>query len=163
MLRRLLILVPIVLMSFANLALAHPPAAAPIACELLTLDDVHAVLGAAWTASPASFNTNTDKMTTCYYQNGVGNIVALSIVYPPEGDTKTAIAKRTKQEGVTHKIVAIPDLCDGAITEAYSPQNTTLIAASGAWLVQIQVMVAKKPDVDSETKLAGRICKKLKG
>jgi len=49
------------------------------------------------------------------------------------------------------------------MTEAYTPQNTTLIAASGAWLVQIQVMVAKKPDVDSETKLAGRICKKLKG
>ena len=162
MLRRLMMLVPIVFTSYAKFALAPAPAAAPIACDLLTLDDVRAVLGAAWIASPASFNTNTDKMTTCYYQNGVGNIVALSIVYPPEGDTKTAIAKRTKQEGVTHKIVAIPDLCDGAITEVYTAQNTTLIAASGTWLVQIQVMVAKKPDVESEKKLSAGICKKMK-
>jgi hypothetical protein len=160
-LRRLLALVPILLASYARSALAHPPA--PIACELLTLDDVRSVLGATWTASPASFNTNTDKMTTCYYQNGIGNIVALSIVYPPQGDSKTALAKRQKQEGVTHAMVAIPELCDGAITEAYTAQNTTLIAASGEWMVQIQVMVSKKPDVESEKKLAGGICKKMKG
>src|SRR5215470_4718422 len=137
---RLLLLVPVLLMPYARHA--RGDSAAPIACELLTLDDVRAALGATWTASPASLNTNTDKMTTCYYQNGMGNIVAFSMVYPPKGDSKTELAKRQKNVSVTHVVVAIPDLCEGAMTEVITPKNTTLIAAKGTWMVQIQVMVA---------------------
>src|SRR5262249_32189853 len=87
------------------------------------LDDVRAALGAAWTASPASLNTNTEKMTTCYYQNGMGNIVAFSMVYPPKGDAKTELAKRQKNVAVKHPVVAIPDLCEGAMTESLTART----------------------------------------
>jgi len=156
--RRVLMLVPIVLTSYAQFTPRHT---APIACQLITLDDVHAALGASWVASPASFNTNTDKMTTCYYQNGVGNLVAFSLVYAPKGDAKAEVAKRQKNVSVTHTVTAIPDLCEGAFAEVITAQNTTLIAAKGEWVVQVQVMVAKKPDVEAEKTLAAGVCKRL--
>jgi hypothetical protein len=64
---------------------------------------------------------------------------------------------------VKHPVVAIPDLCEGAMTESLTATNTTLIAASGTWMVQIQVMVANKPDVAAEKTLAAGVCKRLKG
>ena len=156
--RRLALLVPVLLASHVRPALGAP---APIACDLMSLADVRGVLGASWQASPASFNTNTDKMTTCYYQNGVGNIVAFSMVYPPKGDAKAELAKRQANLTAKHPITPYPKVCEGAYAWVVSATNTTFIAAKATWMVQIQVMVANKPDVESDKKLATIVCGKL--
>jgi len=161
MIRRLLLLIPIVLTSYARFALEHAPA--PVACDLITLDDVHSVLGASWTAGPASMNTNTDTFTSCYYVNGVGNIVAFTVVKAPKGGAKAELARRQANVAVKHPVVAIPDLCEGAMTEQLTASNVTLIAASGTWMVQVQVMVSNKPDVEAEKKLAAGACRRIKG
>jgi hypothetical protein len=133
----------------------------PDACTLVTLDDVRAALDAGWTASPPSLNAHLPLLSSCSYQNGMGNLVAFSIQSPQGGNAKDAVSKLQASVSVKHVVVALPDLCDGGFSEVNTKKITTVYAAKGKWQLEIEVLRGDKPDVDAGKALVAGACKRL--
>jgi len=133
----------------------------PDACTLVTLDDVKTALGSAWTASPPSMNAHMADLSSCYYQHGVGNLVAFSIQSVKGGDAKAGVSKMQANVAVKHVVVALPDLCEGGFSEVNTKKITTVYAAKGQWQLAIEVLRDNKPDADVGKALLAGACKRL--
>ena len=88
-------------------------------------------------------------------------MVAFSILRPSGGNAKKDVATRQKNVAVKHKVTALPEVCQGGFSYASTPTITTLVAAQGKWEVQINVIIANKPDTASERTLAVAACARL--
>jgi hypothetical protein len=134
----------------------------PEACKLLTLSDVTAVLGAGYAQGPMMAITNTSEMSTCLYQHGQGNSVAIAILPAPSGDAKGAVLSRQEsQRRFGRTVTALPGVCDVAFVVEITPANTTLISAKGPWQIEYQIMTGGKPDANAEQQLAKVVCARL--
>jgi len=133
----------------------------PDACTIVTLADVRAALGAEWTASPTSLNAHLPELSSCSYQKGMGNLVAFSIQSAKGGNAKDAVSKLQASVSVKHKVVALPDLCEGGFSEVNTKKITTVYAAKGKWQLEIEVLRDDKPDVDAGKVLVAGACKRL--
>jgi len=133
----------------------------PNACQMLPPPDVAAVLGSGWSQTPSTMATHMADLESCSYTKGVGQMVAFSILRPSNGNAKKDVATRQKNVAVKHKVTALPDVCEGGFSYVSTPTITTLIAAQGKWEVQINVIIANKPDTASERALAVAACARL--
>jgi hypothetical protein len=147
--------------AFAITAFARPQAAPPDACATLPPEDIAAVLGAGWTQTPSSMAAHLADLVSCSYTKGVGNMVAFSLNRAPGNNAKVAVPKRMENVKVKHPVTLLPDICEGGFSYASTKTITTLVAAKGAWEVQINVIIENKPDTASEAKLAVRACKRM--
>jgi hypothetical protein len=133
----------------------------PNACNMLQPSDIAATLGAGWSQTPSTMATHTKDLESCSYTKGVGQMVAFSIVRPSNGDAKKDVAARQKNVAVKHKVTALPDVCEGGFSYVSTATITTLVAAQGKWEVQINVIIANKPDTASERALIVAACARM--
>jgi type IV secretory pathway VirB2 component (pilin) len=146
-----------ILMSIA-LASVNPPEA----CKLLILSDVTAALGAGYALGPAFSLANTSEMSSCLYQHGRGNSVAISILAAPGGDAKSAVGARAAgQKAFGRTVTTLTGVCDAAFVVVITPANTTLISGKGSWQIEYQVVTGGKPDPEAEQRFAKIVCSKL--
>src|SRR5664279_280092 len=143
----------------ALMALRQSPP--PKACQVLPPSDIATVLGSGWAQTPSTMATHMPDLESCSYTKGVGQMVAFSILRPSNGNAKKEVATRQKNVAVKHKVTALPDVCEGGFSYVSTPTITTLIAAQGKWEVQINVIIANKPDTASERALAVAACARL--
>jgi hypothetical protein len=141
--------------------LGLPQGPPPNACTTLPPSDIAAVLGAGWTQTPSTMATHMADLESCSYTKGVGQMVAFSILRPASGNAKKDVATRQKNVAVKHKVTALPDVCEGGFSYVSTPTITTVVAAQGKWEVQINVIIANKPDTASERALAVAACARL--
>jgi hypothetical protein len=133
----------------------------PNACVTLPPADILAVLGAGWAQTPSTMATHMADLESCSYTKGVGQMVAFSILRPSGGSAKKDVATRQKNVAVKHKVTPLPEVCEGGFSYVSTPTITTLVAAQGKWEVQINVIIANKPDTASERALAVAACARL--
>ena len=139
----------------ATIAASQPPKA----CTLLTLADVTAVLGAGYAQGPDVAITNTSEISTCVYQRGRGNSVAIAILPAPNGDAKGAVLSRQQsQQRFGRAVTPLLGVCDVAFVVVITPTNTTLISAKGPWQIELQITTGDKPNPDAEQRLAKTVC-----
>ncbi len=133
----------------------------PNACATLSASDIATVMGAGWSQTPSTMATHTKDLESCSYTKGVGQMVAFSIVRPSNGDAKKDVAARQKNVAVKHKVTALPDVCEGGFSYVSTATITTLVAAQGKWELQINVIIANKPDTASERALIVAACARM--
>jgi hypothetical protein len=133
----------------------------PNACVTLPPADILAVLGAGWAQTPSTMATHMADLESCSYTKGVGQMVAFSILRPSGGSAKKDVATRQKNVAAKHKVTPLPEVCEGGFSYVSTPTITTLVAAQGKWEVQINVIIANKPDTASERALAVAACARL--
>jgi hypothetical protein len=153
--------IPLATAALASLVAAAAQSTPPNACATLPPGDVATVLGPGWSQTPSTMAAHMANLESCSYTKGVGQMVAFSILRPEGGSAKKDVAKRQKNVAVKHKVTALPDVCEGGFSYVSTPTITTLVAAKGKWTVQINVIIANKPDTAAERKLTVAACERI--
>ncbi len=113
-------------------------------------------------SGPAAAQMNTSEISTCLYQKDAGSSVAVGILPAQDKNGKAIVlARQAMMKNGGRSVTPIPGLCDAAFTMAIKPDNTTLVAGKGPWQVEVQAVVAQKPNVDAEQKIARTVCSRL--
>jgi len=144
-------------------AVSMVPAAdakAPEACSTLTQADVDAALGAGFTPLPQA--RGGSDYSACGYQKG-RDTAAVTILGAPGGNGVEAnTGREERQRAAGHAITPLPGLCDRAFLANLGPTASILMAAKGAWQVDVQVTISGKSSPEAARKLARSVCGRLR-
>jgi hypothetical protein len=143
----------------AALFFSTPIAAPPDACKLITLADVTAALGHGFTKGTVTEVANVGESRSCVYHRDPRTSVAISIVPGPTRSAQAAVlGRRQRYEIAGHSVAPLAGLCDAAFSVVIAPSDALVVAAKGRWQMDIQVLVAGRPNLQAAQTLTKTAC-----
>jgi hypothetical protein len=102
---------------------------------------------------------NSGEMSSCFYRKDPKTTVAISILAGPNNNGKAAVLGRQQRYQTAGRSVApLAGLCDAAFSVVITPSNAIVVAAKGQWQLDVQVLIAGRPNLQAAQTLTKRAC-----